>query len=40
MAVFNKGEGRLKLYTVYSPPADEQGIQHRTNEDAEAAEAA
>ena len=35
----NKGEEPLKIYTVYSPPAEEQGVSHKTKEEAEAAEA-
>ena len=37
--IINKGEGPLKLFTVYSPPAEEQGVSHKTKEEAEAAEA-
>ena len=36
--IINKGEGELKLYTIYAPPAEEQGISHKTKEEAEAAE--
>ena len=36
--IINKGDGELKLFTVYSPPAEEQGISHKTKEEAEAAE--
>ncbi|MBB4857705.1 mannose-6-phosphate isomerase-like protein (cupin superfamily) [Novosphingobium chloroacetimidivorans] len=36
--IINKGEEPLKLFTVYSPPAEEQGISHKTKEEAEAAE--
>ena len=35
----NKGDGDLKIYTVYAPPAEEKGISHKTKEEAEAAEA-
>jgi len=37
--IINKGEEPLKLFTVYSPPAEEQGVSHKTKEEAEAAEA-
>ena len=37
--IINKGEEPLKLFTVYSPPAEEPGIGHKTKEEAEAAEA-
>lgn len=36
--IVNKGEGELKLYTIYAPPAEEQGISHKTKAEAEAAE--
>ncbi|VWX52894.1 cupin domain-containing protein [Novosphingobium sp. 9U] len=36
--IINKGEEPLKLFTVYSPPAEEQGVSHKTKEEAEAAE--
>ena len=36
--IINKGDGPLKLFTVYSPPAEEQGISHKTKDEAEAAE--
>jgi len=36
--IINKGEEPLKLFTVYSPPAEEQGISHKTKAEAEAAE--
>lgn len=36
--IINKGDGELKLFTVYSPPAEEQGISHKTKAEAEAAE--
>jgi len=38
--IINKGEEPLKLFTVYSPPAEEEGIHHKTKEEAEAAEEA
>lgn len=37
--IVNKGEDALKLFTVYSPPAEEPGISHKTKAEAEAAEA-
>ena len=33
--IINKGEAPLKLFTVYSPPAEEPGISHKTKEEAE-----
>jgi mannose-6-phosphate isomerase-like protein (cupin superfamily) len=36
--IINKGEGELKLFTVYSPPAEEEGVSHKTKAEAEAAE--
>lgn len=36
--IVNKGEEPLKLFTVYSPPAEEPGISHKTKEEADAAE--
>jgi mannose-6-phosphate isomerase-like protein (cupin superfamily) len=36
--IINKGEGPLKLFTVYSPPAEEEGVNFKTKEAAEAAE--
>jgi mannose-6-phosphate isomerase-like protein (cupin superfamily) len=36
--IINKGSEPLKLFTVYSPPAEEQGVSHKTKADAEAAE--
>jgi mannose-6-phosphate isomerase-like protein (cupin superfamily) len=36
--IINKGDGELKLYTIYAPPAEEQGISFKTKEEAEAAE--
>ena len=36
--IINKGEEPLKLFTVYSPPAEEQGVNFKTKEAAEAAE--
>ena len=36
--IINKGEEPLKLFTVYSPPAEAPGISHKTKEEAEAAE--
>jgi mannose-6-phosphate isomerase-like protein (cupin superfamily) len=37
--IINQGDEPLKLFTVYSPPAEEQGVSHKTKEEAEAAEA-
>ena len=34
----NKGDEPLKLFTVYSPPAEEQGVSHKTKAQAEEAE--
>lgn len=34
----NKGEGRLKLFSIYAPPAEPAGVAHKTKADAEAAE--
>lgn len=36
--VVNTGKGRLKLYSLYSPPEHPAGTVHETKEDAEAAE--
>ena len=36
--IINKGDEPLKLFTVYSPPAEEEGVSHKTKADAEAAE--
>jgi mannose-6-phosphate isomerase-like protein (cupin superfamily) len=36
--IINKGDTALKLFTVYSPPAEEPGISHKTKEEADAAE--
>jgi mannose-6-phosphate isomerase-like protein (cupin superfamily) len=36
--IINKGEEPLKLFTVYSPPAEDPGVAHKTKEEAEAAE--
>jgi len=36
--IINKGDEPLKLFTVYSPPAEEEGVSHKTKEEAEAAE--
>jgi mannose-6-phosphate isomerase-like protein (cupin superfamily) len=36
--IINKGDEPLKLFTVYSPPAEEPGISHKTKAEAEAAE--
>lgn len=34
--VINTGNGKLKLYTLYSPPNHKNGIIHKTKSDAEA----
>ena len=34
----NKGEEPLKIFTVYSPPAEDPGVSHKTKDEAEAAE--
>lgn len=36
--IINKGDGPLKLFSIYSPPAEEPGVSHKTKADAEAAE--
>jgi mannose-6-phosphate isomerase-like protein (cupin superfamily) len=36
--IINKGEEPLKIFTVYSPPAEEQGVSHKTKAEAEEAE--
>ena len=36
--IINKGDAPLKLFTVYSPPAEEPGVAHKTKADTEAAE--
>ena len=36
--IINKGEEPLKLFTVYSPPAEDPGVSHKTKAEAEAAE--
>ena len=36
--IINKGDEALKLFTIYSPPAEEEGVSHKTKEEAEAAE--
>ncbi len=36
--IINKGSAPLKLFSVYAPPAEEDGVAHRTKADAEAAE--
>ena len=37
--VINRGDGPLKLYTIYAPPQHPDGTVHRTKADAVAAEA-
>jgi mannose-6-phosphate isomerase-like protein (cupin superfamily) len=34
----NKGDQPLKLYTIYAPPEEEEGLVHKTKADAEADE--
>lgn len=34
----NEGEGPMKIFTVYSPPAEDKGVSHKTKEEAEEAE--
>ena len=36
--IINSGEEPMKLFTVYSPPAEEPGISHKTKAEAEEAE--
>ena len=36
--IINKGGEPLKLFSVYSPPAEEEGVAHKTKADAEAAQ--
>ena len=36
--IINKGEDDLKIFTVYSPPAEDEGVSFKTKEEAEAAE--
>ena len=36
--IVNKGSAPLKLFSVYAPPAEADGVAHRTKADAEAAE--
>ena len=36
--IINKGSELLKLFTVYSPPAEDPGVSHKTKAEAEAAE--
>jgi mannose-6-phosphate isomerase-like protein (cupin superfamily) len=36
--IINKGDAPLKLFSIYSPPAEEPGVAHKTKADAEAAE--
>ena len=33
--IINKGEEPLKLFTVYSPPAEDPGVSHKTKAEAE-----
>jgi mannose-6-phosphate isomerase-like protein (cupin superfamily) len=36
--IINKGETPLKLFSVYAPPAEEPGVDHKTKAEADAAE--
>jgi mannose-6-phosphate isomerase-like protein (cupin superfamily) len=36
--IINEGDEPMKLFTVYSPPAEEEGVSHKTKEEAEEAE--
>jgi mannose-6-phosphate isomerase-like protein (cupin superfamily) len=36
--IINKGDEPLKLFTIYSPPAEEEGVSFKTKAEAEAAE--
>ncbi|MBC7667146.1 cupin domain-containing protein [Caulobacter sp. DWR2-3-1b2] len=36
--IINKGDVELKLFTVYSPPAEDEGVNFKTKAEAEAAE--
>lgn len=36
--IINKGATPMKLFSVYSPPAEDPGVKHKTKADAEAAE--
>ena len=36
--IINKGEDDLKIFTVYAPPAEDEGVSFKTKEEAEAAE--
>lgn len=36
--IINKGDEPLKLFTIYAPPAEPQGISFKTKEEAEGAE--
>ena len=36
--IINKGEDELKIFTIYSPPAEDEGVSFKTKEEAEAAE--
>jgi mannose-6-phosphate isomerase-like protein (cupin superfamily) len=36
--IINKGDTELKLFTVYSPPAEDEGVSFKTKAEAEAAE--
>ena len=36
--IINKGDTPLKIFTVYSPPAEDEGVAFKTKEEAEAEE--
>ena len=36
--IVNRGDEPLRLFSIYSPPAEEPGVNHKTKADAEAAE--
>jgi mannose-6-phosphate isomerase-like protein (cupin superfamily) len=36
--IINKGDEPLKLFSIYAPPAEEPGVNHKTKADMEAAE--
>ena len=36
--IINKGDDDLKIFTVYAPPAEDEGVSFKTKEEAEAAE--
>lgn len=36
--IINKGEGELKLFSIYGPPSEPEGVSFKTKDEAEAAE--